>query len=129
MHELILVIDDEPGIVDFLERGLRTHGFEVISAFDGVSGTEMALEQDVNLVVLDMMLPKRGGLEVMAELQQAKPALPVIVLTALDEARRRAIGAEWAAADVMTKPFSLAALAARVRAQIDLVARVRVELS
>lgn len=56
-------------------------------------------------------------------------ALPVIVLTALDEARRRAIGAEWAAADVMTKPFSLAALAARVRAQIDLAARVRVELS
>ena len=62
---MILVIEDEPGIVDFLERGLRAHGFEVSSALDGTTGTEKALSEDVDLVVLDMMLPGRNGMEVL----------------------------------------------------------------
>ena len=57
MPGLILVIEDEPGIVDFLERGLRAHGFRGDLRLDGVSGTEKALDEDVDLVVLDMMLP------------------------------------------------------------------------
>jgi CheY-like chemotaxis protein len=65
MLEVILVIEDEPGIVDF-ERGLQAHGFEVRSALDGVSGTDKAVSEPVDLVVLDMMLPGRGGLEVLA---------------------------------------------------------------
>src|ERR1700723_1315397 len=79
---LILVIEDEPGIVDFLERGLRAHGFDVISALDGVTGTDRAINEDVDLVLLDMMLPGRSGTDVLKQLSVAKPTLPVVVLTA-----------------------------------------------
>ena len=65
MSSRILVIEDEPGIVDFLERGLRSYGFDVESAADGVAGTQRALEESFDLVVLDLMLPLRGGLEVL----------------------------------------------------------------
>jgi DNA-binding response OmpR family regulator len=115
---LILVIEDEPGIVDFLERGLRAHGFEVISALDGVAGTERALSEDVDLVVLDMLLPGRSGIEVLAELSASKPGLPVIVLTARGDIEDRIAGLDAGAVDYLVKPFSLAELAARVRAHL-----------
>jgi DNA-binding response OmpR family regulator len=118
MTDLILVIEDEPGIVDFLERGLRAHGFDVSSAPDGVSGTEKALTESVDLVVLDMMLPERGGLEVLATLREAKPTLPVIVLTARGAVEDRVTGLDAGAVDYLTKPFSLTELAARIRAQL-----------
>jgi DNA-binding response OmpR family regulator len=118
MTGLILVIEDEPGIVDFLERGLRAHGFEVSSAPDGVSGTEKALSGNVDLVVLDMMLPGRSGLDVLATLSNAKPALPVIALTARGEIEDRVRGLDAGAVDYLTKPFSLSELAARIRAQL-----------
>ncbi len=118
MPGLILVIEDEPGIVDFLERGLRAHGFEVSSALDGVSGTEKALSADVDLVVLDMMLPGRSGLEVLTTLHDAKPMLPVIVLTARGDVEDRVTGLDAGAVDYLTKPFSLSELAARIRAQL-----------
>jgi len=92
VSHLILVIEDEPGIVDFLERSLRGHGFEVIAALDGDSGTSMALSENVNLVVLDMLLPGRGGLEVLADVHRVKPELPVIILTALGEESQRVTG-------------------------------------
>ncbi len=114
----ILVIEDEPGIVDFLERGLRAQGFDVISAMDGISGAAAALGQDVDLVVLDLMLPGRSGLEVLARLHDAKPGLPVIVLTALGEVEHRVAGLDAGAVDYLTKPFSLTELAARIRAQL-----------
>jgi DNA-binding response OmpR family regulator len=115
---LILVIEDEPGIVDFLERGLRANGFDVASALDGVSGTDQALGADVDLVVLDMMLPGRSGLEVLQTLRDAKPTLPVIVLTARGEIEDRVTGLDAGAVDYLTKPFSLSELAARIRAQL-----------
>jgi DNA-binding response OmpR family regulator len=118
VHGLILVIEDEPGIVDFLERGLRAHGFEVRSALDGASGTARALGENVDLVVLDMMLPERSGLEVLAEVRAAKPQLPVIVLTARGEVEDRIAGLDAGATDYVVKPFSLGELAARIRAQL-----------
>ena len=120
MPGLILVIEDEPGIVDFLERGLRAQGFEVLSALDGVNGTDRALSDDVDLVILDMMLPGRSGLEVLAALSAAKPALPVIVLTARGGIEDRIAGLDAGAVDYLVKPFSLGELAARVRAQLRL---------
>ena len=114
----ILVIEDEPGIVDFLERGLRAQGFDVISAIDGISGAATAVDNDVDLVVLDLMLPGRSGLEVLATLRDAKPGLPVIVLTALGEVEHRVAGLDAGAVDYLTKPFSLTELAARIRAQL-----------
>jgi two-component system OmpR family response regulator len=129
MPGLILVIEDEPGIVDFLERGLSSGGFEVMSAVDGESGIEKALNEPVDLVVLDMMLPGRSGLEVLAAVRDAKPALPVIVLTALGEVEDRVSGLDAGAVDYLTKPFSLQELAARIRAQLRVAAQApRTEL-
>ena len=124
MPGTILVIEDEPGIVDFLERGLRAHGFEVSSALDGATGTEKALGEDVDLVVLDMMLPGRSGLDVLATLHDAKPTLPVIVLTARGEVEHRVTGLDAGAVDYLTKPFSLTELAARIRAQLRVASQV-----
>ncbi len=118
MPELILVIEDEPGIVDFLERGLRALGFDVESAQDGITGTDRALNEPVDLVVLDLMLPGRDGLEILADLRVAKPELPVIVLTARGEIDDRITGLDSGAADYLVKPFSLGELAARIRAQL-----------
>src|SRR5436305_14665013 len=124
MSGLILVIEDEPGIVDFLERGLRAHGFEVLSALDGESGIDRARAEDVDLVVLDLMLPGRSGLEVLEWLQLNRPGIPVIVLTALDDVEHRVIGLDAGAADYLAKPFSLNELAARIRAQLRMAAQV-----
>jgi DNA-binding response OmpR family regulator len=119
----ILVIEDEPGIVDFLERGLRSYGFDVDSATDGVAGAERALAEPYDLVVLDLMLPLRSGLEVLEEVRQAKPSLPVVVLTARGEVEDRVAGLDAGAIDYLTKPFSLTELAARIRAQLRSVAQ------
>jgi DNA-binding response OmpR family regulator len=124
MPALILVIEDEPGIVDFLERGLAAQGFDVISALDGASGIERALSEDVDLLVLDMMLPEASGLEVLERVHSAKPTLPVIALTALGEVDDRVAGLDAGAADYLTKPFSLTELAARIRAQLRMAAQV-----
>jgi two-component system, OmpR family, response regulator len=123
MPGVILVIEDEPGIVDFLERGLRSHGFEVVSALDGVTGTEKALTEEIDLVVLDLMLPERSGLEVLTRLHRANPALPVIILTAQAEVEQRVTGLDAGAVDYLTKPFSLSELAARIRAQLRTAAQ------
>jgi DNA-binding response OmpR family regulator len=114
----ILIIEDEPGIVDFLERGLRSQGFDVISALDGVTGTETALSENVDLVVLDVILPERSGLEVLSVLHEARRDMPVIILTALAEVEHRVTGLDAGAVDYLTKPFSLSELAARIRAQL-----------
>jgi DNA-binding response OmpR family regulator len=119
----ILVIEDEPGIVDFLERGLRSHGFVVESAADGVRGSERAISEPFDLVVLDMMLPLRSGLEVLGDIRAAHPALPVVILTARAEVEDRVNGLDAGAIDYLTKPFSLSELAARIRAQLRLVAQ------
>jgi DNA-binding response OmpR family regulator len=124
MPGTILVIEDEPGIVDFLERGLKAHGFEVSSALDGATGTDKALREDIDLVVLDMMLPGRTGLEVLATLRDAKPTLPVIVLTARGEVEHRITGLDAGAVDYLTKPFSLSELAARIRAQLRVASQM-----
>jgi DNA-binding response OmpR family regulator len=118
MTSRVLVIEDEPGIVDFLSRGLETYGFVVESAADGVAGTERAVGEPFDLVVLDMMLPLRSGLEVLGEVREAKPGLPVIILTARGEIEDRVTGLDAGAIDYLTKPFSLSELAARIRAQL-----------
>jgi DNA-binding response OmpR family regulator len=114
----IVLIEDEPGIVDFIDRGLRAHGFEVRSALDGESGFELALGDRVDLVVLDLMLPGRSGMDVLRDLASERPELPVIVLTARGELEDRVGGLNAGAADYLVKPFALAELEARIRAQL-----------
>ncbi len=123
MAPVILVIEDEPGIVDFLERGLQGQGFDVRAELDGESGLERALRDHVDLLVLDLLLPGRSGLDVLSAVHEAKPEMPVIVLTALDQVEQRVAGLDAGAADYLTKPFSLHELAARIRAQLRIAAQ------
>jgi DNA-binding response OmpR family regulator len=119
----ILLVEDEPGIVDFVRRGLQAEGFVVEAELDGAEGERRALNDSFDLIVLDLMLPGRGGLEILASLRQAKPNLPVIVLTARGETEDRVVGLDAGAVDYLVKPFSLAELAARVRVQLRLAAQ------
>jgi two-component system, OmpR family, response regulator len=122
--ELILIIEDEPAIVDFLERGLRAAGFAVQTASDGIDGTSRALDDEVDLVVLDLMIPGRSGLDVLATVHAARPTLPVIVLTARGEVTDRIAGLDAGAVDYLVKPFALAELVARIRAQLRVAVAV-----
>jgi len=114
----ILVIEDEPSIADFVQRGLQAAGYRVETVADGIDGERRALEDEVDLVILDRLLPGRDGLAVLAAIRRRKPHLPVILLTARTEIDDRVAGLDAGASDYMTKPFALAELAARVRAQL-----------
>jgi DNA-binding response OmpR family regulator len=115
---MILVIEDEPGIVDVLERGLKREGFDVAAEVTGTAGLARALEPQVELLVLDLMLPGLSGDEVLARLTRERPELPVIVLTARGGVADRVNGLNAGAVDYLAKPFSLDELIARIRAQL-----------
>lgn len=118
----VLLIEDEPGIVDFVRRGLEAEGFAVEAALDGIEGERLALKGGFDAIVLDLMLPGRGGLEVLESVRRATPSVPVIVLTARGEIEDRVEGLDAGAVDYLVKPFSLAELLARVRAQLRVLA-------
>jgi two-component system, OmpR family, response regulator len=119
----LLLIEDEPGIVDFLQRGLSAAGFAVQAALDGAEGQRRALSEHFDMVVLDLMLPGIAGMDVLGRLREEKPELPVIVLTARGEIEDRVAGLDAGAVDYLVKPFSLAELLARVRAQLRIAAQ------
>jgi two-component system, OmpR family, response regulator len=114
----ILVVEDEAGIADFLARGLEAEGYGVTVTGDGLSGERLALGSDIDLVVLDRMLPGRDGIDVLAEIRRSKPAVPVILLTAKGEVSDRVEGLDLGATDYVTKPFAFDELLARVRARL-----------
>jgi two-component system, OmpR family, response regulator len=114
----ILLVEDERGIADFVERALRAQGHAVEVAADGVDGGHRAVGSDLDLVILDVMLPGRSGLEILEEIRTVKPALPVIMLTARGEVADKVAGLDAGATDYMTKPFSVEELLARVRAHL-----------
>jgi two-component system, OmpR family, copper resistance phosphate regulon response regulator CusR len=119
----VLVIEDEPGIADFLRRGLMAEGFAVESSLDGTEGERLALGGSFDAIVLDLMLPGRSGLEILESVRRASPTVPVIVLSARGEIEDRVAGLETGAVDYLVKPFSLAELVARLRAQLRVVAQ------
>jgi DNA-binding response OmpR family regulator len=114
----ILVVEDEESIADFVQRGLEAEGYSVACAGDGVEGERQALEDGVDLVVLDLMLPGRDGLSVLDSIRRTRPALPVIVLTARDAVEDKVTGLDGGATDYVTKPFSFDELTARIRAHL-----------
>ncbi|WP_375430871.1 response regulator transcription factor [uncultured Friedmanniella sp.] len=114
----ILVIEDEPGIADFVRRGLEAAGFSVEVESDGQLGLEAAQRTDVQLVVLDLGLPGLPGEEVLTRLRTLRPALPVIVLTAKAAVSDRVANLDAGADDYLVKPFSFSELLARVRARL-----------
>jgi two-component system response regulator RegX3 len=111
----VLVVDDEPALRDTLSYALRQEGFEVELREDGDSGLDAALEDGIDLVILDLMLPGLPGTEVCRRLR-AQSAIPIVMLTAKGAELDRVLGLEIGADDYVTKPFSMAELVGRVRA-------------
>jgi len=114
----ILVIEDERTLAGFIEQSLRAEGHSVSVCHDGDHGEAAALSGDFALVLLDLTLPGKDGLEVLAAIRERTPALPVIVLTARTGVEQRVEGLDRGANDYVTKPFSFEELLARVRAQL-----------
>ena len=112
----VLVVEDEPGVAAFVERGLREAGFSVDIAVDGEQGCRIAAAESYDLIVLDLMLPKRDGFSVLRELRSRGLTIPVICLTARDAVDDRVKGLDLGADDYLAKPFSFAELLARIRA-------------
>src|SRR5262249_46081922 len=110
----IAVVEDEPAIRRGVVDVLRLSGYDVVEAGDGLAGLTEASRPDVDLVLLDLMLPKKDGLEVLRELRQLRPAVPVIVLTARGTEDDRVKGLKTGADDYVVKPFSARELLARV---------------
>lgn len=112
----ILVIEDERDIGLFVKKVLREESHAVDLAEDGVRGQELALDESYDLIILDVMLPKKTGLQVLAAVRQAGIQTPVLILTARGEVRDRVAGLDAGADDYLIKPFAVAELRARVRA-------------
>ena len=113
----VLVVDDEPVLVDTIRYKLRREGYEVHVAGDGVEGLRLAQAAAPDIVVLDLMLPGLDGLEVCRQLRR-QSTVPILMLTAKDDEVDKIVGLEVGADDYMTKPFSLHELVARIRAML-----------
>ncbi len=116
MSERVLVVDDEESIRMLVEYNLAQSGFEVVTADNGDTALEIAVNEHVDLLVLDLMIPGVSGLEICKRLRQAQISVPIIMLTARGEEIDRVLGLEMGADDYVTKPFSPRELVARVRA-------------
>ena len=114
----ILVVEDERTLAGFIEQSLRAEGYAVTLAHDGPAAEAEALAGDYALVLLDVMLPARSGLEVLDAIRARRPELPVIILTARGAIEQKVEGLDRGANDYVTKPFSFEELLARVRAQL-----------
>jgi two-component system copper resistance phosphate regulon response regulator CusR len=114
----ILVIEDEPRILAFLARGLEADGFTVDGAGDGQAGVRQAVRSRYDLVILDLLLPKLDGFDVLRELRHSRPELPVVIVSARSELETKLRGFDLGACDYLSKPFSFDELLARVRAQL-----------
>ncbi|AFY77885.1 MAG: response regulator transcription factor [Hydrococcus sp. C42_A2020_068] len=112
----ILLVDDEAELTDPLTQVLSREGYEVDVADNGIAGTELALQKEYDLIVLDWMLPYKSGIEICRELRSRTKTTPVLFLTAKDTVDDRVIGLDVGADDYLVKPFELRELLARVRA-------------
>ena len=112
----LLVVEDEQDMAAYVSKGLRQHGYAVDVSHDGEDGLFMATHEQYDLIVLDLMLPKLGGLAVLKRLRQQGCAAPVILLTAKGEVEDRVEGLDAGADDYVPKPFAFSELVARIRA-------------
>ena len=111
----VLVVDDEKALVKGIKFNLEMDGFEVDTAFDGMEAVEKVRAGGVDLIIMDLMMPKKNGLEACLEIRSFSK-LPIIMLTAKSEDNDKIIGFEYGADDYVTKPFNILELKARVRA-------------
>lgn len=113
----ILIVDDEPAIIDVLLYNLKKEGYRIIEATDGITAVNMALEEKPDLILLDIMLPRLDGLSVCKRIKNSMN-VPIIMLTARDSEIDKILGLELGADDYITKPFSVRELVARVKANL-----------
>ena len=112
----ILAVEDEPAILRLLERGLTAAGHQVLTASSGEDGAMLAMDEAIDLVLLDISLPELSGHEVLGRIRSRRPALPVLMLTARDELDHKVRALDAGADDYLTKPFAFEELLARIRA-------------
>lgn len=117
MANKILIVDDEKPITDIIKYNLEKEGYETAIAFDGEAALEKVKEENPDLIILDLMLPKIDGLEVARQVRKTKDT-PIIMLTAKDSELDKVLGLEMGADDYVTKPFSNRELVARVKANL-----------
>ena len=118
MAKTVLIVEDEQSIVDILTFNLTKEGYNTIEALDGPTGLQLALEQNPDLVLLDLMLPGMSGFDVCRKIRQAGSLVPIVMLTAREEEDDKVLGLELGADDYITKPFKNRELMARVKANI-----------
>jgi len=116
MGKRILLIEDEPGLTLTLTDRLRVDGYEVESAEDGEVGLQRALDEPFDLIILDIMLPRKSGLDVCRDLRQRSNNTPILMLTARGEVVDRVVGLKLGADDYLVKPFEMLELLARIEA-------------
>jgi two-component system alkaline phosphatase synthesis response regulator PhoP len=126
MKETILLVEDEPGLVTTLGDRLRSEGYTVETAQNGVEGLSRAVSDCFDLIILDVMLPEKSGLDVCRDLRQQGFATPVLMLTARSQVVDRVIGLKIGADDYLTKPFDMLELLARVEALLRRAPRAAV---
>ena len=114
----ILIVEDEKKVASFIKRGLEDDGYQVTLSHDGADGLKRANSGEFDLIILDIMLPKKDGLTVLQELRGTGNQIPVLLLTAKAETKDVVTGLDAGADDYLTKPFAFAELQARVRALI-----------
>ncbi len=124
----VLLVEDAQDLARLIVRELETAGYDVLHAADGVAGLDQHAREQPDLVILDWMLPKLDGLEVLRRLRQAAPT-PVLMLTARGEETDRVVGLELGADDYLTKPFAMRELIARVRALLRRAELIRQTLT
>jgi len=111
----ILIIEDEPRVASFIKEGLEEKGYETEVAYDGLSGEKAAAEPAIDLVILDLIIPGKNGIEVCKSIKSKKPDLPVLMLTALGTTADKVTGFDAGADDYLVKPFDFPELLARIR--------------
>ncbi|MGV3587070.1 MAG: response regulator transcription factor [Adhaeribacter sp.] len=112
----ILVVEDEQKVSSFIKKGLEEQSYDVDVAYDGYFGKKLAIENEYDLVILDVILPKQSGVEACREIRQQKPAIPILMLTALGSTDDKILGLDSGADDYLVKPFVFQELLARIRA-------------
>jgi two-component system, OmpR family, alkaline phosphatase synthesis response regulator PhoP len=118
MTSRILLVEDEPGVRLTVEDRLKSEGYQVESAADGEEGSKRATSEPFDLVILDVMLPKRSGFDVCRDLRQKGVKTPVLMLTARSQVADRVVGLKLGADDYLMKPFAMAELLARIEARL-----------
>jgi two-component system alkaline phosphatase synthesis response regulator PhoP len=124
----ILVVEDEININELISYNLKENGYQVLSAEDGIKGLDLALKESPDLILLDVMLPGKNGMDICRELREVHhKTMPIIMLTAKSEEIDKVLGLEFGADDYVTKPFSVRELLARVRAVLRRVENMQEE--